>query len=194
MLKSSGIDFNHLPAEESDHILGDYSGAGVIFGATGGVMEAVLRTAYNFITHHHLGKVDFEDVRGISNVKRTSVEIQGNKVNIAVVNGIKNIQLLLSEVKEALKEGKEIPYHLIEVMACPGGCVGGGGQPYGVTDEYRLKRAAGLYKDDKDREIRVSYNNPHVKKLYDEFLGKPLSEKAKKLLHTTYKKREMYNK
>lgn len=194
MLKSSGIDFNNLPAEESDHILGDYSGAGVIFGATGGVMEAVLRTAYHFITKHHLGKVDFEDVRGISNVKKTSVEIHGNKVNLAVVNGVKNIQLVLNEVKEAFKNGQETPYHLIEVMACPGGCVGGGGQPYGVTDEYRVKRAAGLYKDDKNREIRVSYNNPYIKKLYDEFLGEPLSEKAKKLLHTTYKKREMYNK
>lgn len=194
ILKSAGIDFNHLPAEEPDHILGDYTGAGVIFGATGGVMEAALRTAYFFITKQNLGKLEFEDIRGLKGIKRTSIEIQGNKINIAVANGLTNVEHILKEVKEAKEKKEEIPYHFIEVMTCPGGCVGGGGQPYGVTDEYRVKRSVGLYKDDTTHEIRLAHNNPYIKKLYDDFLEKPLSKKSHHLLHTTYKKRPVFSK
>ncbi len=194
MLKQAGIDIGNLPAEEPDNILGEYTGAGVIFGASGGVMEAALRTAYYFITGNNLGKVDFEDLRGMSSIKRTTIEIKKQKINIAIANGLTNVEYVLNEVKEALKQGKEIPYHFIEVMACPGGCVGGGGQPHGVTMELVRQRTKGIYKDDKQKEIRTSHNNPYIKKLYDEFLEKPLSHKAHKMLHTTYKKRKLYNK
>ncbi len=194
LLKSAGIDFNNLPNEEPDHILGDYTGAGVIFGATGGVMEAALRTAYYLITGQNLGKVEFKDIRGLDGIKKTSIEIKGNNINIAVANGLKNVEFILQEVKDALKQGKESPYHFIEVMTCPGGCVGGGGQPYGVTDEYRKKRADGLYIDDEKHEVRMAHNNPYIKNVYDEFLGKPLSKKSIDLLHTTYKKRPVFSK
>ncbi len=194
ILKSAGIDFKNLPSEEADNILGEYSGAGVIFGTTGGVMEAALRTAYYFITNKNLGKVEFKDIRGLEGIKRSTIEIKGHKINIAVANGLKNVETVLSETQEAIKNGKELPYHFIEVMTCPGGCVGGGGQPYGVTDEYRLKRAKGIYKDDALKEIRCSHDNPYIKKLYKEYLDKPLSKKAHHLLHTTYKKRPAFQK
>lgn len=192
MIKQAGIDFLSLPEEESDTILGEYAGAGVIFGATGGVMEAALRTASYFITGKELGKVDFENVRGLKGVKETEIEINGKKIKIAVAHGLGNVEYVLNKVREAKKNNKEVPYHFIEVMACPGGCVGGGGQPYMVTDELRAKRAAALYSDDKDRQTRCSHQNPYIKRLYTEFLEKPLSEKSEKLLHTAYKARPIY--
>ncbi len=191
MIKQAGIDFNNLPEEEPDHILGDYTGAGVIFGATGGVMEAALRTAHYLITGRNLEKVEFEQVRGLEGIKRCVVHIDGVDVKVAVAHGLANVEKILNEVREAKEKGKDLPYHFIEVMACPGGCVGGGGQPYGVTDELRIARAKGLYEDDEHR-IRYSHENPYIKQLYDEFLGHPLSEKAHTLLHTHYTPRPIY--
>jgi len=194
MIKQAGIDFNSLPDEESDSILGEYAGAGVIFGATGGVMEAALRTAYYFITGKELNKVEFESVRGLKGVKETEIEVAGKKIRIAIAHGLGNVEYVLKKVREARNNNKELPYHFIEVMACPGGCVGGGGQPYMVTDELRIKRAEGLYQDDSEKQIRCSHQNPYIKRIYEEFLEKPLSDKSEKLLHTTYKARPTYRK
>jgi len=194
MIKQAGIDFGNLPDEEPDHILGDYTGAGVIFGTTGGVMEAALRTAYQFITGENLADVRFMNVRGLDGVKETTVTIKGMPVRIAVAHGLGNVAYVIEKVRQAREQGKELPYHFIEVMACPGGCVGGGGQPYGVTDEVRTLRAQGLYADDEARTLRFSHENPQVQQLYKDFLGKPLSEKSHKLLHTKYKPRPEYTK
>lgn len=194
MIKASGIDFLNLPDSEADSILGDYSGAATIFGATGGVMEAALRTAYHLITKKELGNVDFVETRGLNGIKTAKVDIEGKEVKIAVAHGLANVEFIMEEVKAAQKEGKELPYHIIEVMACRGGCVGGGGQPYGATDEIRRKRAMGLYEDNRESIRRCSYQNPYIKELYDEFLGTPLSEKAHELLHTQYHERPLYNK
>ncbi len=194
MVKAAGIDFTKLPEEEADLILGDYTGAGTIFGATGGVMEAALRTAYFFITGKDLHKVEFEDVRGLDGIKKAVVDINGTEIKVAVAHSLANVQKVIEEVKEALENNKELPYHFIEVMACRGGCVGGGGQPYGATDEIRKKRAEGLYTDDDKSHYRCSHQNPHIQKLYEDFLEKPLSHTAHKYLHTTYKPRPLYNK
>ncbi len=194
MIKAAGLDFRNLPDEEADSILGEYTGAGTIFGATGGVMEAALRTAYFFITGKNLGKVDLIQTRGLDGVKEAEIDINGTKVRIAVAHWMSNIEHVLNKVRKAKEEGKEPPYHFIEVMACRGGCVAGGGQPYGATDEVRKKRAAGLYKDDSTSKIRCSHENAHVQQLYKEFLGKPLSEKSEHLLHTEYHPRPLYNK
>lgn len=192
MIKQAGLDFAHLPEEDPDHILGDYSGAGVIFGATGGVMEAALRTAYYLITERQLPKVEFMNVRGLSGVKETSVAIEGEKINIAVAHGLANVEFVLAKVREAIRAKKPVPYHFIEVMACPGGCVGGGGQPYGVTNELRTLRSMGLYGDDERQHVRCSHDNPYVQKLYNEFLGKPLGKQSHHLLHTDYKPKPVY--
>jgi NADH-quinone oxidoreductase subunit G len=194
MIKQAGIDFRNLPNEEPDHILGDYSGAGTIFGATGGVMEAALRTAYDYITGGKLKNVEFENVRGLSGVKEGTIPVGQHNVKVAVAHGLSNVEFVIDKVRKAKAAGQEPPYHFIEVMACPGGCVGGGGQPYGVTDELRIKRAAGLYKDDEAHTIRYSHENPYVKQVYREFLGQPLGEKSKKMLHTTYKPKSEYRK
>ncbi len=194
MIKQAGIDFESLPDEESDSILGEYAGAGVIFGATGGVMEAALRTAHYFVTGKELKKVEFENVRGLKGVKETEVEIGGKKLRIAIAHGLSNVEYIINKIREAKKNNQEIPYHFIEVMACPGGCVGGGGQPYMVTDELRIKRAQALYEDDEQKEVRTSHQNPYIKRLYQEFLGKPLGEKSEKLLHVHYKARPIYAK
>jgi NADH-quinone oxidoreductase subunit G len=192
MVKQAGIDFVNLPEEECDHILGDYSGAGTIFGATGGVMEAALRTAYSFVTGKKLPKVEFENVRGLKEVKETSINIEGTEVRIAVAHGLANVEYVLNQIRTARKEGKPPPYHFVEVMACPGGCVGGGGQPYGVTDELRVARSKGLYSEDEALTIRCSHENPYVQQLYKEFLGKPLGEKSHRLLHTKYQPLPVY--
>jgi NADP-reducing hydrogenase subunit HndD len=194
MIKQAGIDFNNLPDEEPDHILGDYTGAGVIFGATGGVMEAAVRTAYFFATGQRMKDIDFVSVRGLQGVKEAEIDIKGIKVRIAVAHGMGNVECVLDRVHEAVAKGKEVPYDFIEVMACPGGCVGGGGQPYGATDRLRAIRAQGLYSDDKEKMLRLAHENPYIKKLYDEFLEKPLSEKSHKLLHTHYMPRPLYRK
>ena len=192
MIKQAGIDFESLPEEECDSVLGEYAGAGVIFGTTGGVMEAAIRTAHYFITGKELKNVEFESVRGIKGIKETEIEIGGKKIKIAIAHGLSNVEYILKKVQEAKKNNQEIPYHFIEVMACPGGCVGGGGQPYMVTDELRIKRAQALYQDDDQKQIRCSHQNPYIKRLYQEFLGKPLGEKPEKLLHVHYKARPIY--
>ena len=192
MIKSAGIDFNELPEEGVDTILGEYTGAGTIFGATGGVMEAAIRSAYHLITKKELGDVNLTAVRGLDGVKEAEVDVDGTKVRVAVAHGMANISAVLDKVKKALAEGKESPYHFIEVMACRGGCVGGGGQPYGADDEIRQKRAEGLYNDDKGSAKRCSHQNPSIAKIYEEFLEKPLSHKAHELLHTTYTPRPEY--
>jgi iron only hydrogenase large subunit-like protein len=194
MIKQAGIDFSDLPDEESDHILGEYSGAGTIFGATGGVMEAALRTAYDYITGGKLKNVDFENVRGLAGVKEGTIQVAGHDVRVAVAHGLANVEKVLAEVRQAKAAGKDLPFHFIEVMACPGGCVGGGGQPYGATDELRLARAKGLYKDDEAATVRYSHENPAVKKLYADFLKEAGGKQSHALLHTTYKAKPEYKK
>jgi NADH-quinone oxidoreductase subunit G len=194
MIKQAGIDFASLPDEEADHILGEYSGAGTIFGVTGGVMEAALRTAYDYITGGKLKNVEFENVRGLAGVKEGTIVVGSHTVKVAVAHGLSNVEVVLNKVRHAKAAGLEPPYHFIEVMACPGGCVGGGGQPYGVTDELRIKRGQGLYKDDEAHTVRYSHENPFVKKVYQDFLGEPLGETSKKLLHAAYKARAEYKK
>ena len=192
MIKQAGIDFNHLPDEEADLILGDYAGAGTIFGATGGVMEAALRTAYWGITGEDLKDVNFTAVRGLKGVKETTINIKGTDVKIAVAHGLANVKFVMDKVRDAIKNNQPVPYHFIEVMACPGGCVGGGGQPYMVTDDIRKQRAKGLYDEDTGLKHRCSHHNPHVQQLYKEFLEKPLSHKSHELLHTHYVARPLY--
>lgn len=192
MLKQSGIDFLNLTDAEPDSILGDYTGAGTIFGATGGVMEAAIRTAYFYATGKKLDKIEVEAVRGLEGVKEGELNVGGAKVRVAVAHGLANVEKVLDRVREARRRGEESPYHFIEVMACPGGCIGGGGQPYGVDNERRKLRIAGIYQDDRDRTIRHSHENPEVIKLYEEFLGKPLGPKAHDLLHTRYTARPLY--
>jgi NADP-reducing hydrogenase subunit HndD len=194
MIKASGIDFVNLQDSEADSILGEYSGAGTIFGTSGGVMEAALRTAYHLITGKELKNVDFMQTRGLEGIKTAKIDIDGTEIRIAVAHGLANVGQLMREIKAAKDAGLELPYHFVEVMACRGGCVGGGGQPYGATDEIRKKRATGLYEDDREHKIRCSHKNPYIKQLYDEFLGTPLSEKAERLLHTKYHERPLYNK
>jgi len=192
MIKQAGITFESLPDEEADNALGMYTGAGTIFGATGGVMEAALRTGYHLITGEELEQFEFEGVRGLEGIKKATVEIAGQEIRVAVAHNMKNIKIVLDEVKEALAEGKEPPYHFIEVMACRGGCIAGGGQPYGGTDAIREKRMAALYQDDVNQDIRCSHQNPAIQALYKEFLGEPLSEKSHKYLHTHYTPRPVY--
>lgn len=194
MCNSAGIDFAKLPESPPDSILGTYTGAGVLFGATGGVMEAALRTAYHLVTGKELEKVDFESVRGLEGVKEAVIDIDGTKLNVAVAHGTKNVQYVMEKILEAKAHGKPMPYHFIEVMACEGGCISGGGQPYGITTEIRKKRTLGIYKDDKDHKIRCSHNNPEIIELYKKFLEKPGSHKAHKLLHTSYKALPLYRK
>jgi len=191
-IKQSGIDFNDLPEEEADNPLGPYTGAATIFGATGGVMEAALRTAYAVITGKELGDINFIPARGLKNVKEAKVDVAGTEVRIAVVHQLGNVEEVLKIVRDAKAAKKDPPYHFIEVMACRGGCISGGGQPYGANDAIRAKRAAGLYTDDERSTIRVSHKNEAVLAVYTEFLKEPNSEKAHHLLHTHYIKRELY--
>ncbi len=192
MIKSAGIDFLNLPDEECDSILGTYSGAGTIFGVTGGVMEAALRTAYHLITKEELAKVEFNEVRGMEGVKSAEIDIKGTKVKIAVAHQMSNIEQVLNVIRADRKAGRKPSFDFIEVMACRGGCIGGGGQPLGATDVIRAKRTRGIYTDDERAKVRCSHQNPDIIKLYDDFLGAPLSDKAHKLLHTHYEKRQKY--
>jgi iron-only hydrogenase group A len=192
MIKSAGIDFVNLPDGEADSLLGEYTGAGVIFGTTGGVMEAAIRTAHYLVTGQELAKPEFLPVRGLEGVKEAEVAVGGKTIRIAVAHWMSNIETVLDRIRETRSKGEEPRYHFIEVMACRGGCVGGGGQPYGATDEIRRKRAAGIYRDDDQSKMRCSHQNPMIKKLYDEFLEKPLSHTAHKYLHTTYQARQPY--
>ena len=193
LIRQAGIDFVSLPDSEADSPIGPYTGAATIFGATGGVMEAAVRTAYKLVTGNELGDVNYTAVRGLEGVKKAEVDLNGTKVKLAVVHQMGNVDAVVQEIRKAAEEGKERPYDFIEVMACRGGCVTGGGQPYGHNDELRVKRANALYQDDETHEIRCSHQNPLITQIYDEYFGKPNSEKAHHLLHTTYTKRELYN-
>jgi len=192
LIKSSGIDFLHLEEEEADSPIGDYSGAGTIFGATGGVMEAAVRTAYHVVTGKEMDRVEVESVRGLAEIKKGTVDFDGTPVRVAVVHGLSHVDELLDEIRAAKAEGKQAPYEFIEVMACRGGCIAGGGQPYGANDILREERSAGLYADDKNSAVRCSHQNPSILKLYEEFLDKPMSETAHHLLHTTYQEIPVY--
>jgi len=194
MLKASGMDFVNLPKTDADNILGDYSGAGTIFGVTGGVMEAALRTAYHLVTQKELADVKFEAVRGMQGGKEAVVDIQGTPVRIAVAHQMGNVEQVLEAIREDRKAGRKPRYDFIEVMACRGGCISGGGQPLGATDEVRLARTKGLYADDERSTTRCSHHNPHVQEIYRAFLGKPLSKKAHQFLHNPYKRRKVYAK
>ena len=184
MIKESGIDFVNLADENFDEPLGVSTGAAVIFGATGGVMEAALRTAYEVLTGKMLEKIDFEAVRGLKGIKTAEIEINDMKVKVAVANSLSNARVLLDEIQQ----GKS-PYAFIEIMTCPGGCIGGGGQPIPTNTEIRQKRMEAIYREDKNKPLRKSHENPAVKELYGDFLGEPLSEKSHHLLHTRYKER-----
>jgi NADH-quinone oxidoreductase subunit G len=199
MIKQAGIDMLNLFDEEADSPLGPYTGAGTIFGATGGVMEAAVRSAYFLVNNKELPDVEFKPVRGLDGVKAAEVDFgvpipngTGTKIRIAVAHQMGNIAAVLDEIRKARAEGKEPPYHFVEVMACRGGCVAGGGQPYGATDEVRHKRAQGLYVDDEKSKYRCSHQNPFINQVYKEFLDEPNGHKAHKLLHTKYTERELY--
>ncbi|MDR0553632.1 MAG: iron hydrogenase small subunit, partial [Treponema sp.] len=164
-----------------------------IFGVTGGVMEAAVRSAYFLVTKKELADVNFTPVRGLDGVKEAEVDFNnGTKIRIAVAHQMGNIAEVLDRIRAARDAGKETPYHFVEVMACRGGCIAGGGQPYGCTDEIRAKRSKGIYQDDKQSTYRCSHQNPFIKQVYDEFLGEPNGHKAHELLHTTYVPRNLY--
>ena len=192
MIKQAGIDFTSIPESQPDHLLGAYTGAGTIFGATGGVMEAALRTAVHMVTGEKLGKVEFEVTRGLKGIKEATLNVAGHEVRIAVAHGLGNVEAVVNRIRDAKAKGEPLPYHFVEVMACPGGCVGGGGQPYGVTDEIRTQRAKGLYGEDTAGMWRNSHDNPYIQELYSSYLEAPLSEKSHHLLHTHYKQRPLY--
>jgi iron-only hydrogenase group A len=181
MIKEKGIDFAALPESEYDDPLGQSTGAAVIFGATGGVMEAALRTAYEVISGEKLENVNIEAVRGVEGVREASVQIGDLTVKAAVAHGLSNAAKLLDKIAAG-----EADYHFIEIMCCPGGCLGGGGQPIPTSPEIRQLRADAIYRADREMPIRRSHENPSITAIYEQFLGKPLSEKSHHLLHTEY--------
>lgn len=188
MIKEAGIDFQSLEDGTYDDPMGEYTGAGTIFGATGGVMEAALRTAYELATGKTLENLDFVEVRGLNGIKEAIVPVDGiGNVKVAVAHGLGNARKLMERIKSG-----EGGYHFIEIMACPGGCVGGGGQPIPTNTEIRRFRAQALYNEDKSLKYRKSHENPSIKKIYEEFLKEPLGEKSHKLLHTKYTPRSKF--
>jgi NADH-quinone oxidoreductase subunit G len=187
MFKETGIRFASLPAEEFDSPLGESTGAAVIFGATGGVMEAALRTAYEVVTGKSLPDLNFTAVRGMEGIKEAEVDLNGKKVKVAVAHTLKKARILLEQV-----ERKQSPYAFIEVMTCPGGCLGGGGQPIPTTWAIRKNRAESIYREDAGKAIRKSHENPQIIALYKEFLKEPLGELSHHLLHTTYTPRGLF--
>ena len=186
MIKEAGINFNELEDQDFDNPLGESSGASVIFGTTGGVIEAALRTAYEWLTKETLENVEFEALRGLDGTKEATVNINGQDIKIAVTHGLGNARALLEKIRAG-----EAEYHAIEIMACPGGCIGGGGQPYHHGDLSILsRRIEGIYSEDRAKTIRKSHENPMIKQLYADFLGEPYGHKAHELLHTTYTARQ----
>lgn len=192
MIESAGIYFKHLPDEEFDNPLGDSTGAAVIFGATGGVMEAALRTAVEKLSGEELKSLDFTEVRGTDGIKEASYTVNGMEIKVCVVSGLANANTIMEKVKNGTAD-----YHFIEIMGCPGGCVNGGGQPiqHAVVRNFvdlKARRAAALYEADKDMPLRKSHESEAVKRLYAEFLGEPGSHKAHEVLHTSYVARPKY--
>nr|MBP7091148.1 [FeFe] hydrogenase, group A [Syntrophorhabdaceae bacterium] len=189
MMKEAGIDLREMPDEPADNPMGEYTGAATIFGATGGVMEAALRSAYFLITGKELEDVDILPVRGMKGVKEAEIDINGMKLKVAVAHGLGNARIILDKVSEQLQNTGKSEYHFIEIMACPGGCVGGGGQPWGSDMARRARRGETLFQEDKSLPFRRSHENPSIKAIYEKYLEKPNSEKAHHLLHTHYFKR-----
>jgi NADP-reducing hydrogenase subunit HndD len=195
MIKEAGLDFVNLPDEEYDAPLGISTGAAVIFGATGGVMEAALRTVYEIVTGKTLENVDFMAVRGLEGIREASVDLPPiGTVKVAIAHGLGNARKLLEKIKAG-----EAEYHFIEIMACPGGCIGGGGQTLvsapdrmKLPEDYRQLRAKAIYDEDKAMKLRKSHENPGITKIYEEYLVKPLGEKSHHLLHTHYHARPKY--
>ena len=192
LIKNSGVDFLKLEEEEADSPIGEYSGAGTIFGATGGVMEAAVRTAYFVVTGKEMESVEVEAVRGLEEVKKGTVDFNGTPIRVAVVHGLSHAKVVLDEIRAAKAAGTAAPYEFIEIMACRGGCIAGGGQPYGANDILRKERSEGLYADDKKSTYRCSHHNPSIIKLYEDFLGEPNGKKSHHLLHTTYQELPLY--
>ena len=192
MIKQANIDFVNLEETEFDDPMGEATGAGAIFGTTGGVMEAALRTAYETVTGKELENVEFKDVRGETGIKKATINLEGKEIKVVVAHGLGNARKVLDEIKEGKAD-----YQFVEIMACPGGCIMGGGQPI-VSSKKRMdidvrkQRANALYKIDEQSVLRKSHENPALKKIYDEYLGKPGGHKAHELLHTHYAKREKY--
>lgn len=186
MMKEAGIDLPNLPEGDFDKMMGESTGASVIFGTTGGVIEAAVRTAYEWLTGEELKEVEFTQLRGIEGIREGTVQIGDMEVKIGIAHGLGNARRLLEDIKSG-----KCHYHAIEIMACPGGCIGGGGQPYHHGDtEILKKRQRAIYSEDRSKVIRKSHENQEVLKLYEEFLEKPYSEKAHELLHTYYVPRE----
>jgi len=182
LIKRANIDFNTLPNEDFDNPMGESTGAAVIFGTTGGVIEAAVRTAYEVHTKKKLQKIDFEELRGMEGLREATIDFDGLPIRIGIAHGLGNARKLLEDVRSGKSQ-----FHAIEVMACPGGCIGGGGQPLHHGDSSILKaRQKAIYAEDKSKVIRKSHENPYIVKLYKEFLGAPLSDKAHHLLHTHY--------
>ncbi len=184
MFREAGVDFSHLPVEEFDNPLGTSTGAAVIFGATGGVMEAALRTAYEVYTGKTLSDINFRAVRGMEGIREAEVDLDGTKIMVAVAHTLKNARILLEQIEKG-----ESPYAFIEVMTCPGGCLGGGGQPIPTNAEVRKFRADSIYYEDAHKGLRKSHENPEILYLYEHFLKEPLGHLSHHLLHTTYTER-----
>ncbi|WP_319560360.1 NADH-dependent [FeFe] hydrogenase, group A6 [Marispirochaeta sp.] len=191
MIRQAGINFDKLEGTTSDSLLSAYSGAGTIFGATGGVMEAALRTAYELHTGKPLENINLKPVRGMEETKTATIPIEGEELRVAVVHGLSNARELLSYVQNEQQAGR-VPYHFIEVMACRGGCVGGGGQPIENSLYQRNLRGQGLYKEDAGLPVRKSHENPEIAALYEHYLDKPGGERSHHLLHTRYTRRNAY--
>ena len=182
LIKRANIDFNTLEDADFDHPMGESTGAAVIFGVTGGVIEAAVRTAYELQTGKTAPKVEFEELRGLEGIRQATVDFDGLPIKIGIAHGLQNARTLLENIKEGKSE-----FHAIEIMSCPGGCIGGGGQPLHKGDSSVLKaRMSAIYQEDANKPLRKSHENPHIIKLYKEFLGEPMSEKAHHLLHTNY--------
>jgi len=182
LIKISNINFRTLPNEEFDNPLGESTGAAVIFGTTGGVIEAAVRTAYELHTKKELPRLDFDELRGMEGIRKATIDFGGIPIHIGIAHGLGNARKLLEEIQAGTSE-----FHAIEIMSCPGGCIGGGGQPYHHGNaEILKKRQKAIYQEDSKKAIRKSHENPYIIKLYDEFLEKPMSEKAHHLLHTAY--------
>ncbi len=192
MIREAGIDFTELPVRHFDDPMGEASGAGVIFGATGGVMEAAVRTVSEILSGKPAADIEYSDVRGVEGIKEAEIKLEGLTLKAAVAHGLSNARKLMEKIKSGESE-----YHFVEIMACPGGCVNGGGQPIQPSEvrswtDIRKERARAIYEEDRELPFRKSHENPRIKMLYDEFIGKPGSHKAHELLHTHYMKRMNY--
>ncbi|MFA6003716.1 MAG: iron hydrogenase small subunit, partial [Elusimicrobiota bacterium] len=184
IIRLKGLDLRGAAGEPADSLLGARSSAGKIFGATGGVMEAAVRTAYHLATGRELGRLELKEVRGLDGIKQASVKIAGTVLEVAVVSGLMNARRLVEDMAKGLRR-----YDFVEVMTCPGGCIAGGGQPH-CTDPERVRaRMAALYDIDRHAKLRCAHKNPEVQQLYRDFLGQPLGHKSHQLLHTSYAQR-----